>query len=207
MTQISAFTKRIPLYSADGKTFTTTKIEIRSDESKIDAKRESKNRDACQQAFLIGLLSERGYEVEINRIYKRGNVTFQMLTIKNVKKDGKVIFDTNNFDFEYHGLKEKRQYTDAMTINCMIDILISEGFQIEERKTRKVVKPNSIGMKRISKIYNDEICYEFKEIISMGKEMYKDIRNKISTKKGFVIQQNDLSISNRTSSTTISEMQ
>ena len=102
----SAFQKVIPLTSEDGITFRIKDVSFlrnfhSSKEEKIDAKRESKNRDACQQGFLVGIVNSLGYEVEVNRIYKRGNVTFQMFTINCVRKDKKIVFKPSEFKFEY----------------------------------------------------------------------------------------------------------
>ena len=213
---MSAFTHKIPLMTEDGKIFTMNLMKMREQhhhqelipphseskteskgefksDSKIDAKRESKNRDACQQSFLIWLLTSIDYEIELNRLYKRGNITFQMYTIKSIQKDGRTVVDPNSFTFEYNGLKEKRQYTDAVTVNMMIELLIQEGFEIEERKTRKVVKRNSIGMRRLMKISNGNVQFDFKEIIEIGKECYLEIRNRISTRQGYLVQKNELS--------------
>ena len=185
-TPTSAFTHRIPLIFQNGvSNMIRERTETRG--NKIHAKRESKNRDACQQAFLIALLVKNGYEVAIKRLYKRGNITIQMFTISEISKNGIILFNESQINMKETVIKERKQYVDAITNDVLIDFLQKEGYEIEERKTRKVVKPNSVSMKRIGSIFSREEFFSFNKIVNSGKKFNEIIRSKISTKEGCTI--------------------
>ncbi|BFU24347.1 hypothetical protein KM1_104850 [Entamoeba histolytica HM-3:IMSS] len=189
----SAFITRVPFHIEDGNVFVMNYEEKKVKNEMINAKRESKNRDAAQQAFIVGVLSQSGYEVNINRLYKRGNMTYQMFTINNVKKDDKVVFDASHLEFEYDGLKEKRQYLDAITNNYLIELLNKCGVIVEERKTRKVIKPNSIAMKRLNSVTINGKFFGFRHINEIGCHFNQIIRSRTSTKSGSVVLPYDVS--------------
>ena len=185
---VSAFTHRIPLIYENGVCIMSRKNETKKTE-KIDAKRESKNRDACQQAFLISLLVVNGYEIRINKLYKTGNITIQMFTISTIIKNGQEVFNENQIHSK--DIKERRQYIDAMTNDSLIALLRKEGYEIEERKTRKTVNPDSISMKRIGSIFSETKFFSFNKLVDNGRKVHDIIRDKVSTKNGLTIQPYD----------------
>ncbi|ELP84684.1 hypothetical protein EIN_173590 [Entamoeba invadens IP1] len=163
------------------------------------AKRESKNRDAAQQSFLVGALIAFGYEVSINRLYKRGNLTFQMFTIPNIRKNGVKVFDADHLGFEYKTLKEKRQILDAITNNTMVYLLEQNRCYFEERKTRKITRDDGISMKRLNSAIINGRHFDLKQINEAGCHFNQTIRTKITTKEGMTIKPFDSSF--ETSST------
>ena len=184
---LSAFTISLPLINEGNEIYSIKRIIQKDDKNKMDAKRESKNRDAFQQSFLIGKLVECGYQITINRLYKRGNITHQMFTIDSISKNGINQFLETQKIIEEHKYKEKRQYLDAETNECLINLLKKEEFTIEERKTRKVVKEGSIAMQRIASVYYNGKFYGNTEIMKIGCFYNQIIKNKISTKNGVTL--------------------
>ena len=188
----SPFT-RYPLYSKDGITFELKKEdEIRK--IKTDAKRVSKDQDAYQQSYLISVLNVHGFEIVINRLYKKSNLTSQTFSIQSISRDGIVYFNQDTFESTYTNLKEKRQNLDCYVNNLMIHLLKQEGYVFEERKTRRVIKSFSIKMQRIkSFIYNGK-CVTNHQLLEEGKFCHANIKSRITTKHGCILEPNDYSL-------------
>ncbi|KAL7721668.1 Uncharacterized protein QTN25_001325 [Entamoeba marina] len=186
MQTVSAFrklqlTEEFPNIFVVKERLKSSKIEM------VNAKRESKNRDAAQQAFLIGALSQMGYNIEINRLYKKGTTTFQLFTINTISSNHTLEFDVNKLHIPFEGLKERRQYLDAVTNNKIIELLEIGGATFEERRTRKVKKENSVSMKRIMKMTIQGQSYDMTQILAIGKRINDLIKQSMSTKKGIEI--------------------
>ena len=178
------------VYSTDGKIFEMKKEdEIRK--SKTDAKRISKDQDAYQQSFLISLLVCNGFEIVINRLYKKSNLTSQTFSIQSISRDDFVYFNQDTFQTQYTNLKEKRQNLDCYVNNLMIQLLENEGYVFEERKTRRVIKSFSIKMKRIKSFYHHGKIVSNVQLLEEGKICHQNIRSRISTKHGCVLLPND----------------
>ncbi|KAL7720026.1 Uncharacterized protein QTN25_002555 [Entamoeba marina] len=154
------------------------------------AKRTSKNREAVQQAILIALLNMFGYDVEINKPYKKGNTTMQLYTIQEISTRNDVVWSTSLLSYEYHTAKEKRQYLDAITNNIMISILQKHGVIVEERATRKGTKECCILMKRINTITSGNYLFELEKLNEIGKNINMIIHNRL-IKCSVVIQHHD----------------
>ncbi|ELP90833.1 hypothetical protein EIN_359160 [Entamoeba invadens IP1] len=193
---MSAFDHRVILLTIspnvflykDTPTIPQTPTKTYSHKHIDQAKRNSKNRDAFQQSFLLGMLVKCGYNVYVNKLYKKGSITHQMFTVNIVQKNETTVFNANSLIFQYDSLKQKRQYLDALTNNTILNLLTQNGCVIEERKTRKVCKNNSILMKRVNSIkYRDE-TFDQKQIIKLGAFLNQKIRERTSTKEGVMIK-------------------
>ena len=112
-----------------------------------------------------------------------------MFTISNIIKNGEEVF--NEKQIHSKDIKERRQYIDAVTNDSLIALLRKEGYQIEERKTRKTVNPDAISMKRIGSVFSETKFYSFNKLVDNGRKVHEIIRDKITTKNGLTIQPYD----------------
>lgn len=185
----SAFIK-YSVYSTDGKVFEMRKEdEIRK--SKTDAKRISKDQDSYQQSYLITSLNNQGYEIRINRLYKKSHLTSQTFSIQSISRDGIEYFNQDHFETFYTNLKEKRQNLDCYVNNLMMNLLEKEGYNFEERKTRRVIKSFSIKMRRIKSFYYNGKIITNTQLLDDGKICHNKIKSRISTKHGCILEPND----------------
>ncbi|ELP89436.1 hypothetical protein EIN_390610 [Entamoeba invadens IP1] len=149
----------------------------------LKAKRNSKNRDAAQQAFLIGMAASFGYQIDINKLYKKGKTTSQLFTINSISKDNKFLFKTHDVVPEVEDLRDKRRCLDAVTNSTLLDIIIATiGVKVCEKKCRISKYGNSIGMRRIKALRFGGCNFSTKEITEFGNRIHNNILNHMGTK-------------------------
>lgn len=149
----------------------------------LEAKRNSKNRDAAQQSFLIGLISLLGYDIEINKLYKKGKTTNQLFTINSIKKNETTIFKTYDVVPEVADLRDKRRCLDAVTNAKLLNILSQyEWISITEKKCRLSKYGNSIGMRRLKSITIGKSTLKMKDICEIGKNVHQFITSTMGEK-------------------------
>ena len=154
---------------------------VKSSNSDImaESKRRSHNYDSHQMCFFIYLLAKTGYEITIQRTYKKSNKTDQVVRIKSVCKDGKQVFSDVEFDaedYECNGdLKMRRRTIDNATNNKLLSLLEQEDAHFSTKKCKELRRSSSTaveGKRRLKWIEYGCYRYEKNEIDKIGKRLY-----------------------------------
>ncbi|EDR29058.1 hypothetical protein EDI_008380 [Entamoeba dispar SAW760] len=159
------------------------------------AKRESQNRVVVQQMFLIAVLNNIGFDIELNKPHKRSTTTMQCFPISKIRLRQQIIWDAEQEDLKDKSSKEKKIYLDTMTNNLMILLLKQNNIILKERKTRKGTKEDYIQMKRVESIAIDNGIINLSQSNEFGKRIYIKIQNRMK-KGGLILYQNDKEITN-----------
>ncbi|ELP86734.1 hypothetical protein EIN_307300 [Entamoeba invadens IP1] len=156
----------------------------------LQAKRASVERDAAQQGFLILVLACNGFEVKVNKLYKKGRTTHQLYVIESITREGKVYFNLDTLHFPSENLKQKRRRQDTATNNAMIDIIEKFcGAQFVMKIGKKLSL--SIPMKRIHTVSIDGINFNSEKIMERGIYQNESIRDNL-TPEGCTINSNQV---------------
>ena len=142
-----------------------------------ESKRRSHNYDSHQMCFFIYLLAKTGYEITIQRTYKKSNKTDQVVRVKSVCKDGKQVFSDVAFDaedYECNGdLKMRRRTIDSATNNKLLSLLEQENAHFSTKKCKELRKSTAVeGKRRLKWIEYGCYRYEKNEIDKIGKRVY-----------------------------------
>ena len=110
MSVLSAFTRQ-PLQQETSTIFVYNCQEDSetSRHSLLQAKRESNNRDAAQQAFLIVLLVQFGYNIKVHRLSKEGKTMNQLFRIERIWKGERTYYDRDDCGTDDYSSKKKRK--------------------------------------------------------------------------------------------------
>ncbi|GAB1220499.1 hypothetical protein ENUP19_0054G0072 [Entamoeba nuttalli] len=145
-------------------------------EEMLNAKRKSKNRDAAQQSFLIGLLATFGYELKINKLYKKGKTTSQLFTINSIKKEGTLVYKSYDVVPEVEDLRDKRRCLDAVTNSKLLDLALSHPEVVAVEKKCRISKyGHAIGMRRIKTLSLNGCTLRILDITKLGAQIHNMI--------------------------------
>ncbi|ELP86903.1 hypothetical protein EIN_445300 [Entamoeba invadens IP1] len=159
----------------------------------LQAKRASADRDAAQQGFLISVLALNGFEVKMNKLYKKGKTTHQLYVIDLITREGTVYFNLNDFHLPSENLKQKRRSQDALTNNILIEI--AEKFCGAVFKLKNGKKSNvCIPMKRIQTANVNGVFYTAEKILVDGIYENENIRDNLKD-DGFVVSNEQINCS------------
>lgn len=140
-----------------------------------ELKKKSIKFDSFQQSFLIYKLLENNYEINISKLYKKGNI--QLFKIKTIKKDNLYYYNENENIEIIKDLKRIRKILDNLSNNKMIDILENLNYKFDLKNYNN---DNNQKMKRIKNIYfNNELIYNKNSILEIGEQIHNIIINKI----------------------------
>lgn len=160
-----------------------TRTKHQYQEEMLSAKRNSKNRDAAQQSFLIGLAAMFGYEIEVNKLYKKGKTTSQLFIVNWIKKDASYTFKSYDVVPEVNDLRDKRRCLDSVTISRLIDIVAARpGMIITEKKCRLSKYGHEIGMRRIKSLTYRGVHYSISDISRIGNTVHEYIMEHMGVK-------------------------
>lgn len=141
-----------------------------------ELKKKSIKFDSFQQSFLIYKLLENNYEINISKLYKKGNI--QLFKIKTIKKDNIDYYNEKENIEIIKDLKRIRKILDNLSNNKMIDILENLNYKFDLKNYN--YNNNNQKMKRIKNIYfNNELIYNKNSILEIGEEIHNIIINKI----------------------------
>ena len=205
MTTLSAFTRKYPIHLVDevqhvyyfnfgtSKTIPTINSLItetspeqsqisspkpEKKEMSVKAKRDSTNRDACQQLFLISLLLQFNYTVIIRKPRKKSTKTLQLFVIDRIMNpSGTLVFDINDFSSTSTDEKINRRNLDSYTNATMIKLLKEHNGYVEIKKGKKAEKTSQFD--RIERVNIENQIYSYSHIKNIGNAMNEIIRNNI----------------------------
>ena len=144
----------------------------------VEAKRESTNKEAIQQSFLIHLLITNGYTIKIGKIYKRSDYTRHVFKIEEIRdSEDYLIYEIDEKIKEIKDMKLRRRKIDSEANEIMIKEIEKLGGEIKLRRTKgcKIYEP----IKRIKSIKIGEIKFKKDEIQYIGKKMNDYITLKV----------------------------
>ena len=147
-------------------------------ESAVKAKRDSTNRDACQQMFLIALLLHYNYSVIIRKPRKKSTKTLQLFVVDRIMDPtGMMVYDINNFSSNSDDEKINRRNLDSHTNTTMIDLLKNHNAYFEIKKGKKAEKTSQFD--RIERVNIGNQMYSYSHIKNIGVAMNDVIRENI----------------------------
>lgn len=156
----------------------------------VKAKRDSTNRDACQQMFLIALLLHMNYSIILRKPRKKSTKTLQLFVIDRImNSEGNLVFDINNFSSNSSDEKINRRNLDSYTNSTMIKLLENHNAYFEIKKGKKAEKTSQFD--RIERVNIENQNYGYSHIKNIGLSMNEIIRNNIQS-NNFVFRQNEI---------------
>ena len=163
-----------------------------------ESKIRSKNYDSHQLCFIINMLCRMGYSINIQKLYKRGEKTDQILRVKSVKKGDTVKYteDTICEENDDKDLKRKRRNIDSRTNNSLLMILEGEGCDFATKKCKefKLISFNQTeGKKRLNWFFDGEYKYSKDEINRIGEETYNFIISRLN-KHDYTVTKQDIDV-------------
>ncbi|KAL7720620.1 Uncharacterized protein QTN25_001853 [Entamoeba marina] len=158
-----------PIWIVSDKSIKTLDKHRKNPSPLLIAKRESINRDAAQQSFLIWLLNKKGYQIELYKLYKGGSTMYQLFKVKRIYNGNNKIFDIKDLDSNCKvELKQRRRLNDINTNNALITILERDGVIFDKKKSRSTPTSHNITMKRIISVITDNEMFTSKMIQEKG---------------------------------------
>ena len=165
---------------------TTSPNPERKKELSVKAKRDSTNRDACQQLFLIFLLLQNNYTVIIRKPRKKSTKTLQLFVIDRIlSPEGATVYDINDFSSSSTDEKINRRNLDSHTNTTMINLLKEHNAYIEIKKGKKAEKTSQFD--RVERVNFLNQNYTYSHIKTIGNDMNTIIRDQIKT-NNFVLK-------------------
>ena len=151
-----------------------TKKEMR------EAKIKSKNNDSLRIYFMIHMLHLIGYKFNIEKIYKKGIVTFPLARITEIIKDSEIIYTEPNEELDKIG----RARINAQLNNTLLSLL-STSYKVicKFKKTRPTL--NGFPMIRFTKIILNSTQYSINDINDIGQETFHKLVPNI-TKSSYI---------------------
>ena len=169
--------KKVDAIEVKDNVYEVSALPVKKVNVKLEAKRQSKNRDAIQQSFLIKKLHECGFDITIAKLYKKGMTTMQLFRIKRILYHGVEYFNERKLVFN-GDMKMVRRDIDAYTNNTLLDLLQQNKHVVmKEKKLKEGTK--SVGMRRFNRITIDDESFDGNTIESIGKEVYAFILNHV----------------------------
>ncbi|ELP91647.1 hypothetical protein EIN_206340, partial [Entamoeba invadens IP1] len=119
-------------------TIRTTNPQQQKSIEALEAKRESRNRDAAQQSFLIGVAKTMGMTVTLHRLLKKGTTSSQIFLVESIALNGRTLFSEKDLPVLQESSQDrKRRMVDCLTNDAFINILQETGkISFFERKGR-----------------------------------------------------------------------
>lgn len=159
-------------------------------EISIKAKRDSANRDACQQLFLIHFLLSHGYTIILRKPRKKSKKSLQLFIIDRIiNKSGLILFDINSFSMTSSDEKINRRNLDAFTNSSMISLVKNCNCQINIKKGKKAEKTSQF--ERIERIISNDHIIMYSTIKSIGQKMYNIVEKQLIN-NSFIFTESDL---------------
>lgn len=187
ITEVESLSNEIKSNSSENKpvslshTIPGTKSSMSRKESITSAKRESANRDAFQQHFLIATMVLLKHTVVIAKPRKKSTKTAQLYVIESITNaSGEKVFDHNEVVATSSDEKINRRNFDSYVNNKMIEIARNNNCFVDFRETKKALKTTQY--ERIERIVVNGIQRSQSEIREIGEKTNERIQELIKSK-------------------------
>ncbi|KAL7714144.1 Uncharacterized protein QTN25_008216 [Entamoeba marina] len=179
-----------PIWIVSDESINTSEKQRNNPSPLLIAKRESNNRDAAQQSFLIWLLNKKGYQIVLYKLYKGGSTMYQLFKVKRIYKGNNKIFDVKDLESNCTvELKQRRRLNDINTNNALITILEGDDVIFDKKKARSTPTSNNTKMVRIISVITGNEMFNSKMIQEKGFNVNKELKieMKETNKKHFCV--------------------